>query len=156
VADYGKALELAPVHAPYMLALYKNELAGLLVTCPAAKLRNPARAVELARTSVQLAPQNGNYWNTLGVAHYRAGDWKPAVAAFNKSMELRKGGDACDWFFLAMAHQKLGKHDEARKWYNQGDQWLEKNKKTLAKEPQHAQELRRFRSEAAALLGIKK
>jgi hypothetical protein len=48
------------------------------------------------------------------VAHYRAGDWKAAVAALDRSEQLLKGGNACNWLFLAMAHWKLGQHDEAR------------------------------------------
>jgi serine/threonine protein kinase/WD40 repeat protein len=39
------------------------------------KLRDPRRAVELAKKAVELAPGEGLY--TLGLAHYRAGDWKP-------------------------------------------------------------------------------
>ena len=61
------------------------------------------------------------------MAHYRAGDWKAAIAALDKSMQLRKGGDSFDWFFLAMAHWQLGNKDEARKWYDQAVEWMEKN-----------------------------
>ena len=57
-------------------------------------------------------------------------------------MEIRNGGDSFDWFFLAMAHWQLDEKDEARKWYDQGVQWMEKNK------PED-EELRRFREEAA-------
>ena len=52
------------------------------------------------------------------MAHYRAGDWKASLTALEKSMELRKGGDSFDWFFLAMAHWQLGEKDEAREWYD--------------------------------------
>ena len=50
---------------------------GYLATCPEAKFRDPKQAVELAKKAVELDPQGGNYWNTLGTAHYRAGDGKP-------------------------------------------------------------------------------
>ena len=30
----------------------------------------------------------------LGKAHYRAGQWQDAVAALQKALELRKGGDS--------------------------------------------------------------
>jgi hypothetical protein len=46
-----------------------------------------------------------------------------------------------------MAHWQLGGKSEARKWYDQGVQWMEKHKP-------HDDELRRFRAEAAQLLGI--
>jgi uncharacterized protein HemY len=101
----------------------------------------------LAQQAVKLKPSEGIFWNTLGAAHYRAGDWKAAVTALEKSMELRKGGDAGDWFFLAMAHWQLGDKEQARQWYDKAVPWMDKNK------PQD-EELRRFRAEAAALLKI--
>jgi hypothetical protein len=58
------------------------------------------------------------------------------------------GGDAFDWFFLAMAHAKLGQKDQARRWYDRGRRWAEKNLP-------HDEELRRFRAEAEELLGRK-
>ena len=62
-------------------------------------------------------------------------------------MAMRNGGDSNDWFFLAMAHWHLGRKDEARKWYQKGTEWMDKH------QPKNA-ELRRFRAEAAKLLGI--
>ena len=81
------------------------------------------------------------------MAQYRAGEWQAAIEALEKSMELRKGGDAVDWFFLAMAHWQLGHKDEARKWYDKAVEWMDKN------QPKN-EELLRFRAEAAELLGI--
>jgi tetratricopeptide (TPR) repeat protein len=144
LADYQKLLELDKDSA-----IAHNNLAWLLATCPDVKYRDPARAVALAKKAVELARKEGASWNTLGVAHYRAGDWKAAVEALTKSMELRKGGDSFDWFFLAMAHWHLGEKDKARKWFDQAAQWMDKN-------APHDEELRRFRTEAAELLGIKK
>jgi Tetratricopeptide repeat len=86
---------------------------------------------------------------SLGVALLRAGNWKESINALHKSKDLRKGGDSSNCFFLAMAHWHLGDQDEARKWYNRGVQWMEKN------QPED-EELRRFRAEAAELLGIEK
>src|SRR5262249_26813197 len=133
-----------------------NDLAWLLANCPETKFRDPTRAVKLARKAVEQAPKAGDFWNTLGVAHHRAGEEKEAIAALDKSMELRKGGDTFDWLFLAMAHHKLGQADEARKYYDRSVQWLEKNADALAKDPQHAAELKRFRTEAEDILELKK
>jgi serine/threonine protein kinase/WD40 repeat protein len=124
-----------------------NNQAWVLATHAEPKSRNPGRAVKLAQHAVELAPKEGMIWNTLGVAHYRCGDWKAAIAALTKSMELRNGGDSFDWFFLAMGHWKLDQKKEARKWYDQAIAWMDKN------QPQN-EELRRFRAEAAELLGI--
>jgi hypothetical protein len=95
-----------------------------------------------------LAPQDSIYWATLGVAQYRAGDWKAAVAALEKSNALL-GDEALGFntFFLAMAHWQLGAKEEARKWYDRAVAWMEK------KEPKN-EELRRFRAEAEKLMGI--
>ncbi len=152
VADYRTALELAPAHAGA-----HNELAWLLATCPDAKRRDPKRAVEHAKKAVQLAPKDANNWGTLGTANYRAGDWKAAVAALDKALELREGEHPSNWFFLAMAHRKLGNEPLSRKAYDQALQWLEKNQEKLAKDkaPQ-ADEIRRIREEAEEVLELKK
>jgi tetratricopeptide (TPR) repeat protein len=151
VADLSRILELAPDNAePH------NDLAWFLATCPDAKVRDPGRAVELAKRAVELSPKEGNYWNTLGVAHYRAGDWKPCIETLEKSMELPQGGDAFDFFFLAMAHWQLGHKDEAQKWQEKAVQWMHKNEEALKKDKLHDAELRRFRAEAEKLLKIEK
>lgn len=122
-----------------------NNVAWFLATAENPAYREPALAVELAKKAVELNPQAGSWWNTLGAAHYRAGDWQPALEALGKSMELRKGGGAHDWFFLAMAHWQLGDRAEARKWYDQAVAWMDQNRP-------HDQQLRRFRAEAAELI----
>jgi tetratricopeptide (TPR) repeat protein len=113
-----------------------RDLAWLLATCPEARFRNPTRAVNLAERAVQLAPDDGGSYNTLGVAHYRAGDRKAASNALEKSMSLRQGGDPFDWLFFAMAQWRLGKKEEARTWYDRSVAWMEKNKGILDKTPQ--------------------
>ena len=101
----------------------------------------------VAKKTVEYDPQSGGYWNTLGVVHYRLGHWKAAIEALEKSMQLRKGGDPSNWFFLAMAHRQTGQEDQARRWYDKSDRWIEKQNS-------QDQELRGFRAEAAALLGL--
>ena len=123
-------------------------LAWFLADCPATQFRDPARAVELAKQALQLAPQSGRYWSTLGVAQYRASQPQAAIASFKKSMELMSGGNSRHWFVLSMAHWQLGNKDEAQKWYDQAVKWMEKN------QPK-AEELRRFRAEASELLELK-
>jgi Flp pilus assembly protein TadD len=96
-----------------------------------------------------LAPADPNNWTTLGIANYRAGNWKESLSALQKSIELSKGGDSSDWFLLAMAHAQLGDKDQARKWYDQAVAWMDKNK------PKN-EELLRFWAEATELLKIDK
>jgi tetratricopeptide (TPR) repeat protein len=139
---YTKLLQVAPKNA-----IAANNLAWLLASSPNLKFRDPKRAAKLAKIAVELAPKEGTYWNTLGVANYRAGDWNAAITALEKSMELRKGGDSFDWFFLAMVHWQLGEKDKARTWFNQAAEWMDKN------QPKN-DELRRFRAEATELMRI--
>lgn len=122
-----------------------NHVAWFLGTAENPTHREPALAVELAKRAVELNPKAGSWWNTLGTAYYRAGDWQTALEAFGKSMELRNGGDARDWLFLAMAHWQLGDRAEARKWYDQAVAWMDKH------QPKN-EELRRFRAEAGELI----
>ena len=80
---------------------------------------------------------------------------KDSIAALQKSMELRQGGDSFDWLFLAMAHGKLDQKEEARKWYDKAVEWVEKNKEQLEKNSQQKEELQRFCAEAKDVLGLK-
>jgi serine/threonine protein kinase/tetratricopeptide (TPR) repeat protein len=123
-----------------------NGLARLLAMCADPKIRNPSRAVALARQAVERAPRLGHFWNTLGAAYYRAGDWKAAITALSRSMEPGKGGDSHDWFLLAMAHWRSGDKGQARKWYDRAVELMDK-------EAPRDEELRRFRVEAAELMG---
>jgi serine/threonine protein kinase/tetratricopeptide (TPR) repeat protein len=123
-------------------------LARLLANSSDPKVRNARRAVELAKQAIDLAPKVGQFWNALGVASYRAEDWKASVQTLEKSMQLRKGGDSFDWFFLAMSHWQLGDKEEARTWYDRAVEWMDKN------QPEN-EELRRFRAEAAEWLKAK-
>jgi len=124
-----------------------NLLAWKLTTCPFTRLRDPTRAVALAHRAVAAAPQNGNFWNTLGVAQCQAHDFHGALASLDRSMELRAGGDPDDWFALAMAYWQLGEKQKAHEWYEKAAEWTDKNKP-------HIEQIRRFRAEAAQLLGI--
>jgi tetratricopeptide (TPR) repeat protein len=139
----GGALRLNPA-----LAQIPNSFAWRLANAQGPKRRGGRQAVAFAELAVKAAPNNGKFWNTLGAAHYRAGNWKEAVTALEKSMQLRQGGDGFDWFFLAMAHWQLGDRDKARQWFDRAVQWLDKY------QPRN-EELGRFRAEAAALLGGK-
>jgi serine/threonine protein kinase len=133
----GYTTQLASIH---------NDLAWLRATRPDEEHRDVAKALESARKAVALDPNKGNYWNTLGVVHYRARQWKEAIGALNKSMKLRRGGDSSDWFFQAMAHAQLGERDEAERWHRRAIEWMDQHRAADA-------ELLRFRAEAAQVLG---
>ena len=125
----------------------RNTLAWILATSPFPQLRDSQQAVKLAKQAVEQRPQHGEFWTTLGVAHYRAGEFKGAIEALEKSMQLSVGEDASRWFFLAMACWQSGDKGKARSWYDKAVLWIEKNKSQDDK-------LRRFRAEAASVLAV--
>ncbi len=121
-----------------------NAIACLLVISREPAPRDSAKAVELATKAVELAPGEWSYWNTLGAAQYRAGDWQAAIDSLEKSSEIR-GGFTIGWFFLAMAHHQLGHQEEARRWYDTGLKWMDENRS-------EDEELLRIRIEVEELL----
>jgi tetratricopeptide (TPR) repeat protein len=151
-SDWSRALELKPNSS-----IYQNQLAWLMATCPDADVLDPMQAVTLAAKAVKTAPNDGDFWNTLGVSQYRASYWKPAIASLTRSMELQ--GDRLGSFntlFLAMAYWQIGEKEEASKWYTRAVQWMEKNRQYLDKNAEQRAELERFRAEAEELLSVKK
>ena len=126
----------------------ENELAWALATTPSPQIQDLQLAVRLARKAVEQAAESGGYWNTLGVAHYRVGDWKAATEALQKSMQPQRRrrclptGSSWPWPTGAWERRIA-----ARPWYDKAADWMEKNKSQDA-------ELRRFRGEAATLLGV--
>lgn len=122
----------------------QNDAAWSLATAEAPLHRDSALAVELAKQTVASNPEVGGYWNTLGVARYRAGDWMQAISDLNKSVSLTKGGDSYDFLFLAMAHWRLGDKAQARQWYERAIRLMDKQSPN--------EELRRFKAEVEEMM----
>jgi tetratricopeptide (TPR) repeat protein len=141
ILEYETACALRPDDV-----ITQNNLAWILATCADVSLRDPRRAVEHASRAVELKPNRQAYWNTLGIARYRAGDCGGAIEALEKSLTLQ-GHHSFNWFFLAMARWRRGERDEARRLYDLADRWM-------AKVMPKNEELRRFRAEAANLLQV--
>jgi hypothetical protein len=73
--------------------------------------------VRLAELAVNLEPKDGYKLKTLGAALYRAARFAEAVRRLEEGIKERKGESSeADWVFLAMAHHRLGHHDQARRW----------------------------------------
>jgi WD40 repeat protein/serine/threonine protein kinase len=110
-----------------------NEVARGLVRRPGVQPASAQRAVVLARAAVALSPDYGIWRHTLGVAHYRAGQWQDAANALQESVELSGGvGVASDAFFLAMAYGRQGNRELALKWFGLGRFWMERLEPTTA------------------------
>jgi tetratricopeptide (TPR) repeat protein len=110
----------------------------------------PGVLAEVGATARQLVtqfPNVGIAWNTLGITYYRAGEPAAAIPALEKSAQLRSGGDGHDFFFLAMAHWRVGDKGAARKWYERGVRWI-------GNDWVREDEFRALRAEAAGLVGM--
>jgi serine/threonine protein kinase/Flp pilus assembly protein TadD len=140
----AKGFQLALQLSPHRHDL-NYHLARFLATCPDPQFRDSSRAVELAQKATGHAPQAWYCWRALGQARYRSGDWQASMTALEKSMEFFSGGNASDWFFLAMANWQLGDQPKARQWFDQAVKWMEKY------QPKN-EELGRFRAEAEVMV----
>ena len=109
--QFKESLKLNP-NQPDML----NTLAQTLLTCPDEALRDPSRAVELARQACVLTQsKHPVYLNTLAVAYSKLDNYSEAVKTSEKALALAKAkGDYAlvtslqrqlDWLKGALAKQ---------------------------------------------------
>ena len=89
-----------------------------VVRAPDARPDDYLRALRRAEAAVRLAPENGIYSKTLGVALYRVGRYKEAREVLGRAKALgtaQLGGPTpTEVAFLAMAHHRLGDTAAAR------------------------------------------
>jgi uncharacterized protein HemY len=105
--------------------------------------------VRLAERAVEIDGSRAMYWNTLGVAHYRDGQYQKAIQALERS--LQSGGDSTagfDLVFLALCHARLGDDSAADDCFRRAAAWLESRKTSLAQ--RWIDELSQFLAEATA------
>jgi tetratricopeptide (TPR) repeat protein len=71
----------------------------------------------------------GEFWSLTeqGALAYRAGRFQESVHFFEQSMqaEPKLGQAVLNWLWLALAHQRLGKSEEARGWLYKAQKWLD-------------------------------
>ncbi len=95
-----------------------NALAWELVKQPGRPLSDCQKALRYGEEACQLEPKNGLYLNTLGVAHYRDGNYEKAQETLLRSDQINKtqfqGSIPADLAFLAMTQQHLGHMQEAQ------------------------------------------
>jgi tetratricopeptide (TPR) repeat protein/tRNA A-37 threonylcarbamoyl transferase component Bud32 len=165
VDDFASALVLLPPDKqaffagtlPSEIARELNDWARRWAVKPAPKkvAGQSQKALFLARKAVELAPDQWLYRNTLGVVHYRLGNFAEAVKHLELGLDGSKGDTAgFDLFFLAMCHQRLRNAGKARECYGQAVRWVEKEKAHLP--PGWIETLNSFRAEAAGVLGLAK
>jgi serine/threonine-protein kinase len=69
------------------------------------------------------------FWSLTeqGALAYRAGRYQEAVPFFEQSLKAdsRPGRAVLNWLWLALANQRLGKTEEARRWLSKAQSWLD-------------------------------
>jgi tetratricopeptide (TPR) repeat protein len=90
-------------------------------------------AVSLAAEAVESDPESIANRAALGAILYRAARFEEAVERLTEADKLTEEPDtaatsspAYNWYFLAMAHHKLGHDAEAKKWLNKANDWTDK------------------------------
>ncbi len=131
----------------FSLAESLNDMAWLLATNVDLSARDSSEALTLAEEAIRISKEQSAFWNTLGVARYRSGDWAGAIEALERSASASPGGTGTsfDHYFLAMAWSRLHHADHGREWLERGIAWASRHR------PGH-EALERFRREAETLL----
>ena len=95
--------------------------------------KNWPKVLALAEKAAKSDAKSQSYLNTWGAALYRAGRFEGAVARLSEAdalakepSEALKSSPAYTWFFLAMAHHRLGHGEEAKKWLDKAVAWTDK------------------------------
>ncbi len=105
-----------------------HSLAWFLANCEDDKFRDPDRAVRVADEARKKAPENGRYWNMLGLTQYRAKKLDDSIKSLRIAADLRgETKHASDWFVLAMAHWQKGEPVEARTEFQIAQNLMDEN-----------------------------
>jgi tetratricopeptide (TPR) repeat protein len=95
---------------------------------------DPARLGRLAQG--ELMANREEFWSLTqqGALRYRAGAFEEAVPLFEQSLRAspRPGREVVNWLWLALAEQRRGKAEEARRWLDRAAQWLDQYEAGLA------------------------
>jgi eukaryotic-like serine/threonine-protein kinase len=127
-----------------------DALALELVKRPGGESSGYRKALRYCDVACQIDSNNGRLLNTLGMAHYRVGNFEKSLAALLRSDEIKtphaEGSIPANLAFLAMTQQQLGHAKEAQAE-------LERLRERL-KEPRWSEddEVQGFLHEAEALL----
>ena len=103
-----------------------------------------ARACTLAPDAIADVPLPGRlaakelqgnarqFWSLTeqGALAYRAGRFQEAVSLFEQSLRAdpRPGRAVLNWLWLSLGNQRLGKTEEARRWLDKAQSWLDQFK----------------------------
>ncbi|OQX27135.1 MAG: hypothetical protein BWK80_06860 [Desulfobacteraceae bacterium IS3] len=112
IDDYNKAIEINPKNDRGY-----NGISWLLATCPDAKYRNGAKAIEFAKKAIELNPNIYEFGDTLAAAYAEAGQFDEAVKAQEKTIEM-----------LGEKIKDIPEFKERLNLYKVGKPWREKQR----------------------------
>jgi serine/threonine protein kinase/Flp pilus assembly protein TadD len=104
---------------PSQIARQCDNLAKQLTYFPQNRISSEI-LLHLAQRAIDGNPENSDFQTTLGMAFYRAGEWRDAVRILT-SIEQGKGNSS-DLFFLSMAYWQIGEREKARKYFREAEQ----------------------------------
>jgi tetratricopeptide (TPR) repeat protein len=109
---------------------------------------------EQADRAVRADPRSAEDLRRLALLLYRSGEHESAVRRLEEALRLVGEEPAPrDWLLLALAQQRLGKTDEAKKWLAKAAGWLDEAGEKLAWDERL--ECRLWRREAEAAIKAK-
>jgi tetratricopeptide (TPR) repeat protein len=115
VERYGKTSQLRAYHVARACTLASAAVAEASV---------PGRLAE-----PELKASATQFWSLTeqGALSYRAGRFAEAVARFEESLRAdpRPGTAVLNWLWLALAQQRLGQTESARRWLDRAAAWLD-------------------------------
>lgn len=98
----------------------KSPLQGFAETLSLAEARMRERrwaeAAALWEQVVKINPVQGRFWEQLGTAYYNAGEYRKAIPAYEKQIELGAGRPANAAYNIACNYALLGEKESAIRW----------------------------------------
>ena len=137
-----------------------NNVAWVCGYAPAAGV-DLSRALRLAEKAAARHPKKYATLNTLGAVRYRAGQVDDSIRTLNDAVKAHpEGGNAFDFLLLALAHGRRGHTEQAHRWLDRADAWIDQAREARITDPSIAiplswiqqAELRLLRGEAERLL----
>jgi serine/threonine protein kinase/WD40 repeat protein len=132
-----------------------NDLAWALLMAPET-LRNPPRALELAKLAIQqsqlVAPSAVR--NTLAAAYYRNREFAKAIEALGDNLAVTNDTELpWDLYILSLSHAGLGDVQSADHYFQLGQRWNRRKSEDVQRlKANQLQELESLRAEAQAAL----
>jgi serine/threonine protein kinase len=98
---------------------------------------DPARILAWADRAFQRNPRHFGFLYSCASARYRAGEHEQAIALATDSIDSHPlwPGSYLNWYILSLAHHRLGRVEEARRWFNLAEASLRSEERKTQERP---------------------